>query len=60
MIYSVYTTESFEKKIEKISQAERERIKKIFFQLTENPYVGDTIRYKFFREKRKKNLLSCL
>jgi len=52
MIYSVYTTESFEKKIEKISQAERERIKKIFFQLKENPYVGDTIRYKFFREKR--------
>ena len=54
MIYSVYTTESFEKRIEKLSESERRAIKKIYFQLKENPYVGNSIKYKFFREKRIK------
>jgi len=52
MTYLVYTTESFEKEIEKLSKSEKKAIKKIYFQLKENPYVGDSIRYKFFREKR--------
>lgn len=52
MAYAVYTTDSFEKKIEKISNSDKERIQKLFIQLKENPYVGDQIRYNFFREKR--------
>jgi mRNA-degrading endonuclease RelE of RelBE toxin-antitoxin system len=52
MAYAVYTTESFEKEIEKISNSDKERIQKLFISLKENPYVGDQIRYKFFREKR--------
>ena len=52
MAYAVYTTESFEKEVEKLSKADRLIIKKIFLQLKENPYVGDQMRYKFFREKR--------
>ena len=54
MTYLVYATNSFEKESEKISQFDREIIKKIFLQLKENPYVGNQIRYKFFREKRIK------
>ncbi|MFH1311544.1 MAG: hypothetical protein ABIH65_04020 [Nanoarchaeota archaeon] len=52
MTYAVYITESFEKEIEKLSEPEKKIIKKIFLQLKENPYVGDAIRYHFFREKR--------
>ena len=52
MTYSVYTTESFEEETAKLSDSDKEIIKKIFLQLKENPYVGDQIRYKFFREKR--------
>ena len=52
MTYAVYITESFEKDIEKLSESDREIIQKIYNQLKENPYVGDIIRYRFFREKR--------
>ncbi len=52
MAYAVYTTESFEKEAEKLSVSDREIIKKIFLQFKENPYVGDQIKYRFFREKR--------
>ena len=54
MTYSVYTTENFEKEIGKLSNEYRKIIQKIFLQLKENPYVGDAIRYRFFREKRIK------
>lgn len=54
MVYSVFITETFEKIISKLSEKERRIIQKIFLQLKENPYVGDPIRYKFFREKRLK------
>jgi len=52
MTYAVYTTENFEKEIEELPKAEIRIIKKIFLQLKNNPYVGDSIRYPFFREKR--------
>ncbi|MFZ1971052.1 MAG: hypothetical protein WAU65_02650 [Candidatus Nanoarchaeia archaeon] len=52
MTYSVYTTETFDEEIDKLSNLDKEIIKKIYLQLKENPYVGDQIRYKFFREKR--------
>jgi len=52
MSYAVYITESFEKEMERISKFEKEKLQKIFLQLKDNPYVGDSIRYKFLREKR--------
>lgn len=54
MTYKVYTTDTFEKEFSKLSTPDQKIIKKIFLQLKENPYVGDQIRYKFFREKRIK------
>ena len=54
MAYAVYGTETFEKEFEKLEKDYQDSIKKILLQLKENPYVGDTIRYKFFREKRIK------
>lgn len=54
MTYAVYTLGIFDKQLEKLSGSDREIIQKIFLQLTENPYVGDQIRYRFFREKRIK------
>ena len=52
MVYAVYITESFEKEIDKLPESDKEIIKRIFLQLKKNPYVGDAIKYKFFREKR--------
>jgi len=52
MSYEVYATESFEKEIKKLSPKDKKALQKIFSQLKENPYVGDAIRFKFFREKR--------
>lgn len=52
MIYSVYTTRNFDRKISKLSKNDVEKIQKIFLQLKENPYVGDQLRYKHLREKR--------
>ena len=52
MVYAVYTTDSFEKEVANISVSDREIIQKMFLKLKENPYVGDQIRYRFFREKR--------
>lgn len=54
MPYAVYTTDRFEKEVSKISLADQEIIKEIYIQLKENPYTGDQIRYRFFREKRIK------
>ena len=52
MVYSVYITESFEKELNELSDSNKDIINKIFLQLKENPYVGDQIKYRFFREKR--------
>ena len=52
MAYAVYTTEGFDEELMRLESKEQERAKKIFFQLKENPYVGDQLRYQFFREKR--------
>ena len=54
MTYAVYVLNVFDKEMNKLSDSEKEIIKKIFLQLKDNPYVGDQIRYKFFREKRMK------
>jgi mRNA-degrading endonuclease RelE of RelBE toxin-antitoxin system len=52
MAYAVYTTASFEKEISKLSDFDKKIIEDIYQQLAANPYVGDQLRYKFFREKR--------
>src|SRR3989344_2249756 len=52
MAYAVYTTESFDEETSRLSQDFQHRIKKIFLQLKENPYVGDQLKYRFLREKR--------
>lgn len=52
MTYAVYALNVFDKEMNKLSESDKEIIRKIFLQLKENPYVGDQIRYKFFREKR--------
>jgi len=54
MTYKIYMTETFKKEFDKFSSTEQEIMKKIFLQLKENPFVGDAIKYKFFREKRIK------
>ena len=54
MAYKVYVLEVFDKERNKLSPDYFSKIEKIFLQLKENPYVGDSIRYKFFREKRIK------
>ena len=54
MVYAVFTTEDFEKEMLKLSQSDRDKIQKLFLQLKENPYVGDALKYRFFREKRLK------
>lgn len=51
-MYAVYITETFEKEMNKLSSNYHTKIKKIFIQLKDNPYTGDAVRYKFFREKR--------
>ena len=52
MTYAVYTIKGFDEKLNKLSFSDKEIIQKIFLQLKGNPYVGDAIRYRFFREKR--------
>jgi mRNA-degrading endonuclease RelE of RelBE toxin-antitoxin system len=52
MVYAVYVLNIFDKEMNKLSESDKEIVKKIFIQLKENPYVGDQIRYRFFREKR--------
>jgi len=53
-IYAVYTTKTFDKEVEKLSEEDQKRIKKIFLQLRGNPYVRDQLQYKILREKRLK------
>lgn len=52
MAYAVYKTESFGKEVEKLSESDQDIIQNMLVKLAENPYVGDMIKYKFFREKR--------
>ena len=52
MTYAVYTTESFDKEVEKLSIGDQEIINKMFLKIKENPYSSDQLRYKNLREKR--------
>ena len=53
MTYAVFTLPSlYQKIILKLPEKEREEIKRIVLQLTENPFVGDQLQIKSLREKR--------
>jgi len=54
MTYAIYALNVFDKEMNKLSESNRKIVQKIFLQLKKNPYVGASIRYKFFREKRIK------
>ena len=50
--YEVHTTKTFDKEINKLSEEDKRRIQNIFFQIRDNLYVGDQLKYKHLREKR--------
>lgn len=52
MTYAVYTTESFDKEVAKLSKGDQEIIENMFRKIKENPYSSDQLRYKNLREKR--------
>ncbi|MEK6933456.1 MAG: hypothetical protein AABW75_01110 [Nanoarchaeota archaeon] len=52
MAYEVYTTESFDKEIERLSKNDQEIIQKMFLKIGDNPYTSDQLRYRHLREKR--------
>jgi mRNA-degrading endonuclease RelE of RelBE toxin-antitoxin system len=54
MTYAVYTAESFDKEVEKLSISDQDIIQKMFFKIKDNPYTSDQLRYKHLREKRIK------
>ncbi len=53
-MYAVFRTERFDKELAKQFSKEEQRQVETFEkkQLVENPYVGDPLGYKFFREKK--------
>lgn len=54
MAYAVYTTESFDKEVDKLQKSDQEIIQKMFLKIRDNPYASDQLRYKNLREKRIK------
>lgn len=52
MAYAVYTTESFDKEVEKLSIGDQRIIEKMYPKIGENPYTSDQLRYRHLREKR--------
>jgi len=52
MNYAVYTTDSFDKEVGKLSLGDQEIIQKLFLRIKENPYASDQLRYRNLREKR--------
>ena len=52
MAYAVYTTESFDKEVEKLPKDDQETVQKMFLKIRDNPYASDQLRYRNLREKR--------
>jgi len=52
MNYRVFSTKSFDEKIEKLDSKEKGRIEKAVEQLKLNPFSGKPLGYRFFREKK--------
>jgi|SRR3989338_11294473 len=53
--YKIFTTEEFDKDFKKLDSTIQKRISNEIEQLKENPYVGKSLGYKFFREKKVMN-----
>ena len=56
MKYRVFRTKEFIKQFKKLPKQTQEEIKKIKDRIRENPFVGNPLGYKFFREKKIKEL----
>ncbi|MBI2671265.1 type II toxin-antitoxin system RelE/ParE family toxin [Candidatus Woesearchaeota archaeon] len=54
-MYKIYTTRKFDEDFEKLDKSLKDQIQKEIDQLEINPYVGNPLGYKFFREKKVKN-----
>ena len=52
MAYAIYTTESFDKEVMKLSQNDQEIIQKMFLKIRDNPYSSNQLKYRNLREKR--------
>lgn len=55
MTNTIYETEDFGKRFEKLNQDEKEWIKKMAAQLVENSEVGKPLKGKWLKEKKYKN-----
>lgn len=53
MVYLIFHSFAFDKKLEKFPKDFKECLDKIEDQLVINPYVGDPIKVRWFREKKK-------
>lgn len=51
-MYQIYETETFSKLYEAMEKAEQEWVDKIKQQLIENPQVGKSLRFEWFRKKK--------
>jgi len=51
-MFRAFRTDWYEKKLEKLSSDEQERVKHIEQELKKSPYDGKPLGYKFFREKK--------
>lgn len=53
--YEIYTTDGFDNDFEKLDNSLKIQIDNSLEQLLINPYVGRSLGYRFFREKKLKN-----
>ena len=54
-MFTIYTTEEFDKKFSKLDNSLQQQIAKEIDQLQDNPYSGKPLGYSFFREKKARN-----
>ena len=52
MIFRVFRSDWYDKKLNKLSKFEKNRIEKFEQSLKEEPYSGKPLGYEFFREKK--------
>lgn len=56
MPYKIIISEEFEKEFQELPKHLQERVIKLREKIKENPYVGDPLGFKFFREKKLEGL----
>jgi mRNA-degrading endonuclease RelE of RelBE toxin-antitoxin system len=54
-MYKVYTTKEFDKKRLKVDFSVRKQIEDCIEKISDNPFVGKPLNYKFIREKKINN-----